>query len=256
MMPNRPEYVAIWFGLVRAGLGVALVNTNLTGAGLAHSLDVVAAKAVIVDAALADAFRDARRRATPVYFYGEGRSGEPRLDLEIAAFSDKPLDAAETAGADAHRSRALHLHFRHDGPAEGGAHHPFAGAAHHARLRRGDRRAGQRPRLHVPADVSHQRRRHRAGPGARRRRLRLYPREILGERVLERLRAREMHAVRLYRRTVPLSHEQPRRGRRSASTRSAPASATACGPTSTRRSRSASASARCWSSTARPKAMR
>src|SRR6185437_15672570 len=56
MMPNRPEYVAIWFGLVRAGIGVALVNTNLTGTSLAHSLAVVAAKAVIVDAALAQAY--------------------------------------------------------------------------------------------------------------------------------------------------------------------------------------------------------
>ena len=93
MMPNRPEYVAIWFGLVRAGLGVALVNTNLTGSSLAHSFDVVAAKAAIVDASLAPAFATARRRQAkaPVFFYGEGRSGEPRLDLEIAAFSDKPL---------------------------------------------------------------------------------------------------------------------------------------------------------------------
>ncbi len=96
MMPNRPEYVAIWFGLVRAGLGVALVNTNLTGASLAHSLDVVAAKAAIVDATLAAAFATARKpNGAPAYFYGEAPSGEPRLDLEIAAFSDQPLDASE-----------------------------------------------------------------------------------------------------------------------------------------------------------------
>ena len=94
MMPNRPEYVAIWFGLVRAGLAVALVNTNLTGASLAHSLAVVAAKAAIVDASLAEAFATAEA-ATPVYGYGEGRSGVPRLDLEIAAFADKPLAAEE-----------------------------------------------------------------------------------------------------------------------------------------------------------------
>lgn len=91
LMPNRPEYVAIWFGLVRAGLGVALVNTNLTGAGLAHSLAVVSAKAVIVDSALLGALvTDA-----PVFVYGETADGRPRLDLEIAAFSDKGLSPEE-----------------------------------------------------------------------------------------------------------------------------------------------------------------
>jgi fatty-acyl-CoA synthase len=96
LMPNRPEYVAIWFGLVRVGIGVALVNTNLTGATLVHSLAVVAAKAVIVDAALADAFDEIRSKIdAPAYVYGAGRSGEPRLDLEIAAFPQGALDAAE-----------------------------------------------------------------------------------------------------------------------------------------------------------------
>ena len=94
LMPNRPEYVAIWFGLVRAGIGVALVNTNLTGTSLAHSLAVVAAKAIIVDAALADAFASAGV-STPAYFFGEAAKGEPRLDLEIAAFSGDPLPAEE-----------------------------------------------------------------------------------------------------------------------------------------------------------------
>ncbi len=94
LMPNRPEYVAIWFGLARAGIGVALVNTNLTGTSLAHSLAVVSAKAAIVDAALAAAFASAEA-AAPAYFYGEGPKGEPRLDLEIAAFSDEPLAAEE-----------------------------------------------------------------------------------------------------------------------------------------------------------------
>src|ERR1700732_1593449 len=35
MMPNRPEFMAIWLGLTRAGGVVALVNTNLAGAALA-----------------------------------------------------------------------------------------------------------------------------------------------------------------------------------------------------------------------------
>jgi fatty-acyl-CoA synthase len=90
MMPNRPEYLAIWFGLVRAGCAVALLNTNLTGASLAHGVNVVSAKAAIVDAALADAFATARVDV-PAYSYGEAPGGAARLDLEIAAFSDAPL---------------------------------------------------------------------------------------------------------------------------------------------------------------------
>ena len=92
-MPNRPEYAAIWFGLVRAGVGVALVNTNLTGEKpRPQPRRRQSAKAVIVDAALAQsAFASARRKLDrprrPSTYYGEaaGRR-EPRLDLEIAAF--------------------------------------------------------------------------------------------------------------------------------------------------------------------------
>ena len=94
LMPNRAEYVAIWFGLVRAGVAVALVNTNLTGAGLAHSLAVVSAKAAIVDAKLANAFATSSASA-PVYVYGPAPTGQPRLDLEIAAFADKALAQEE-----------------------------------------------------------------------------------------------------------------------------------------------------------------
>ena len=50
MMPNRPEYVAIWIGFARVGVATALINTNLTGPSLAHSVAIVGAKAAIVEA--------------------------------------------------------------------------------------------------------------------------------------------------------------------------------------------------------------
>src|SRR5438128_8469682 len=53
-MPNRPEYMAIWLGITRVGGVVALINTRLCGASLAHGLDVVAPKHVIVAAELVD----------------------------------------------------------------------------------------------------------------------------------------------------------------------------------------------------------
>ena len=68
MMPNRPEYMAIWLGLTSVGVVVALINTQLRGPALAHCIDIVAPKHVIVAAELADAFRPrarCSRRATP-----------------------------------------------------------------------------------------------------------------------------------------------------------------------------------------------
>src|SRR5579859_1407104 len=41
MMPNCPQYMAIWLGIVRLGGVVALVNTNLVGASLLHSIETV-----------------------------------------------------------------------------------------------------------------------------------------------------------------------------------------------------------------------
>ena len=41
-MPNRPEYLAIWLGVAKVGGVVALLNTNLSGAALAHCIAVAA----------------------------------------------------------------------------------------------------------------------------------------------------------------------------------------------------------------------
>src|SRR5437867_737317 len=39
LMPNRPEYMAIWLGITRVGGVVALLNTQLAGPSLAHCLN-------------------------------------------------------------------------------------------------------------------------------------------------------------------------------------------------------------------------
>jgi fatty-acyl-CoA synthase len=48
LLPNCPEYLAIWLGLTRAGIAVSLLNTNLRGAALVHSIRIVAPRALIV----------------------------------------------------------------------------------------------------------------------------------------------------------------------------------------------------------------
>jgi fatty-acyl-CoA synthase len=49
LMPNRLEYLAIWLGFCKAGVATALINNNLTGAALAHSLAVSGASHVLAD---------------------------------------------------------------------------------------------------------------------------------------------------------------------------------------------------------------
>lgn len=63
MMHNRIEYIAAWLGLAKVGVPCALINTNLSGAPLAHCLNLVAASQVICDAECADAIETARPMA-------------------------------------------------------------------------------------------------------------------------------------------------------------------------------------------------
>ena len=49
-MPNRLEYLPIWFGLSKVGVVAALINNQLSGDALAHCLEHPAAHCV-VDAA-------------------------------------------------------------------------------------------------------------------------------------------------------------------------------------------------------------
>ena len=48
LMPNRPEYLAIWLGVTRVGGVVSLLNTNLTGASLAHCVKIAEPKHAVV----------------------------------------------------------------------------------------------------------------------------------------------------------------------------------------------------------------
>src|SRR5215467_4197225 len=59
LMPNRPEYMAIWLGITRAGCVAALLNTNLEAKALAHAIDAVKPAHVIVAAELASSMKSA-----------------------------------------------------------------------------------------------------------------------------------------------------------------------------------------------------
>lgn len=58
-MHNRPEYLAVWYGLSKAGVIPALVNPQLSGASLEHCVAISGAKRAIVETELLSAMRDA-----------------------------------------------------------------------------------------------------------------------------------------------------------------------------------------------------
>ena len=58
-MENRPDFLCAWLGLFKAGLAAALINTNQRGQPLAHSIEIAAARHVIVGHELADCLPEA-----------------------------------------------------------------------------------------------------------------------------------------------------------------------------------------------------
>ena len=55
-LPNRIDYLPIWYGLSKVGVISALINNNLSGSALTHCLDISGAVHVIVDADTAPVF--------------------------------------------------------------------------------------------------------------------------------------------------------------------------------------------------------
>jgi fatty-acyl-CoA synthase len=99
LMPNRPEYMAAWIGITAMGGVAALINTNLLGTALAHCIDIVAPKHVLVATELAAEFSTARSllKTTPKIWSHGGNNGDPRIDTEIDALPGHRLDASERA---------------------------------------------------------------------------------------------------------------------------------------------------------------
>jgi len=97
-MPNRPEYLAIWLGVARAGGVTALINTGQAGASLAHSVNIVKPRHIIVAAELAEAYRSAMPHlegSPQLWIYGPTEVNAPRIDETVSTIPDDPLSADE-----------------------------------------------------------------------------------------------------------------------------------------------------------------
>src|SRR5262245_59466099 len=85
LMPNRPEYMAAWLGITRAGGVAALLNTNLTGSSLAHCINHVRPRHIIVDESLVDALLAAQTHldgVSTIWSYGDRRFPDITRDIE------------------------------------------------------------------------------------------------------------------------------------------------------------------------------
>jgi fatty-acyl-CoA synthase len=98
VMANSPDYLAIWLGLSGIGATAALINTNLRGELLAHSLNLVSPRYVIAGASLAEAVRAVRpllAQNVECWVSGAGGGDLPRLDEAIAGLPGDALRDGE-----------------------------------------------------------------------------------------------------------------------------------------------------------------
>ncbi len=102
LMPNRPDYMAIWLGITSVGGVVSLVNTQLRGPSLAHCIDLVAPKHVVVAGELfAELHRTALKSRPQIWSHGRAQDADrdvSRIDREIERFSRAPLTDIERRG--------------------------------------------------------------------------------------------------------------------------------------------------------------
>jgi len=98
LMQGRPEFLALWIGLTRVGGVVALLNTNLTGTALAHCINVVSPRHIIVAADLLEALASARPHVTgdaKTWLHGDAAADIPRIDRIVDALPGDELAPSE-----------------------------------------------------------------------------------------------------------------------------------------------------------------
>jgi fatty-acyl-CoA synthase len=99
LLPNCPQYLAIWLGLTRIGVVVALLNPQLQGELLAHSINIVGARYVLFDGRLGAAIHGLRGRVSHAVQYwavGAGDDTAPALDAAIACFASDAVTPRES----------------------------------------------------------------------------------------------------------------------------------------------------------------
>lgn len=109
MMSNCPDYLFAVMGLNKIGASASLINTNLTGAALAHAVRVCSAKSVLLGGEFASVMEDALdsdpslSKLDSFALYGEGdreSDRSRRINEEIAASSIQEQSEGRMARGD------------------------------------------------------------------------------------------------------------------------------------------------------------
>jgi fatty-acyl-CoA synthase len=99
-MENRPDYIAFWAGMSKIAVKTALINSNLTGPGLAHCVKIANATALVMNPELEAAYETAKADlplAHGAWSLGEGAAPAMAMDAKLA-------EASEARPARSHRA--------------------------------------------------------------------------------------------------------------------------------------------------------
>ncbi|HWA69328.1 MAG TPA: long-chain-acyl-CoA synthetase [Rhizomicrobium sp.] len=88
LLPNAPDYLALWLGLTRIGAVAALLNTNLRGEALGHCMRVANARHTIIADSMASAM-DGMVMGAKLWWHGEA------FCVLLDTFCGAPLDEDE-----------------------------------------------------------------------------------------------------------------------------------------------------------------
>ena len=105
LMPNRLEYLPIWFGLSKVGVVTALINNQLAGAALAHCLSIAGANHCLVDEETLPAFEAAKEavpHAMQAWVLGGDSAGRHDLTQALRSCSQLRPDRERREGMTAH----------------------------------------------------------------------------------------------------------------------------------------------------------
>jgi fatty-acyl-CoA synthase len=100
-MEGCPEYLMAWLGIVKLGATAALINSNLRGGALCHSITIAKARLAVVGAELAQDYHDAMAQAEtkPIAWVTGGIvPGTEDLDAALREASPLALDKAVRDG--------------------------------------------------------------------------------------------------------------------------------------------------------------
>jgi fatty-acyl-CoA synthase len=102
LMANQPEYIVIWLGITSVGGVVSLLNTNLVGPSLAHCIDAVSPKHLIVAAEFTEQLALTRPHLSgepAIWIHGDKQGNRhelgPRIDSDIEQKSGETLSRNE-----------------------------------------------------------------------------------------------------------------------------------------------------------------